>query len=79
MALAEFEVRDVLPFDRRQLKTYCRQHGLGRLEIKKRGVEADPEQLRNEIAARGDGEATFIITPIAGQVRAIVATRLGDN
>ncbi|HMC10779.1 MAG TPA: hypothetical protein VKH44_05795, partial [Pirellulaceae bacterium] len=49
---------------------------LGRLEIKKRGVDFDPERLRKEIAGDGDNEATMIVTPVAGQVRAIVSQRV---
>ena len=74
--LTVFEVRELLPFDRKQLRAYCRQNCLGRLEIKKRGVDFDPERLRKEIAGDGDNEATMIVTPVAGQVRAIVSQRV---
>ena len=75
-ALAAFEVVDVLPLDRKQLKAYCRQHGIGRLEVKKRGLEIDPARLRKEIVGKGDNEATLIVSPIGGQARAIVARRI---
>jgi len=76
-ALAAFEVRELMPFDRKQLRAYCREHGLGRLEIKKRGVDVDPERLRKEIVGDGDEEATIILTPVAGHVRALFVRRLG--
>jgi THUMP domain-like len=75
-ALAAFEIRDVLPLDRKQLKAYCRERALGRLEIKKRGVEVDPERLRMEIVADGDNEATLIIAPLGGKSKVIVARRI---
>jgi len=75
-ALAAFEVREVLPFDRKQLRAWCREHAIGRLEIKKRGVTVDPRQLRAEIVAAGDNEATLILTPVEGRVRALVASRI---
>jgi hypothetical protein len=75
-ALAAFEVQEVLPFDRKQLRGWCREHSIGRLEIKKRGVKLDPRQLRAEIIAAGDNEATLIVTPLGGHVRAIVARRV---
>jgi hypothetical protein len=78
-ALDSFEIREVLPFDRRQLKAYCREHGLSRLEIKKRGVDLEPARLRKEIAASGEREATIIVAPIDGQVRAIVASRVRQS
>ena len=74
-ALAAFEVREVLPFDRKQLRGWCREHAIGRLEIKKRGFPLDPRQLRSEIIAKGDNEATLILTPLEGHVRAVVAER----
>ena len=74
-ALAAFEIREVLPFDRKQLRGWCREHHIGRLEIKKRGVEVDPEKLRAEIIVAGNNAATLIIAPIDGQVRALVAQR----
>jgi THUMP domain-like len=79
LALGAFEVREVLPLDRKRLRAYCRQHGFGRLEIKKRGVRIDPERLRNEIIGRGDQEATLIVTPLRGNIRVIVADRLGGQ
>jgi hypothetical protein len=75
-ALAAFEVVEVLPLDRKQLRAYCRQHGIGRLEVKKRGLDIDPARLRKEIVGRGDNVATLIVSPIAGHARAIVARRV---
>jgi SAM-dependent methyltransferase len=75
-SLAGFEVIDVLPLDRKQLKAYCREHGIGRLEIKKRGVDIEPERLRKEIVGGGESHATMIITPICGKTRALITRRL---
>jgi len=75
--LAAFQVIDVLPFDRKQLKAYCREHRLGRLEIKKRGVDIDPERLRKEVAASGDGQATIIVSPVSGRRWALITQRVG--
>lgn len=75
LALSAFEVLDILPFDRKQLRAYCREHKIGRLEIKKRGVEVDPERLRKEIIATGDNSTTILIAPHQQQTRAIVASR----
>jgi hypothetical protein len=78
-AIDAFEVFDVLPFDRKRLKASCREHGLGRLEIKKRGVEIDPQRLRTEVIGDGDSDATILIAPIDGQVRAIIAKRMASE
>ena len=74
--VATFQVRDVLPFDHKKLKAYCREHGLGQLEIKKRGVEIEPFKLRREILAKGDNSAVILLTQFAGGVKAIVAERI---
>ncbi|MCU0878631.1 MAG: hypothetical protein MUF06_12670 [Pirellulaceae bacterium] len=74
-ACKSFEVHDVLPLDRRQLRAHFRERHIGRLEVKKRGVDLDPERLRKEVSAEGDESATLLICPIDGRVQAIVARR----
>ena len=76
LALDRFEVIDVLPLDRKQLKAYCREHRLGRLEIKKRGVDLSPDRLRKEIAGDGENAATIIVAPMQNQNRAIITRRI---
>ena len=78
LAMDRFELLDCLPFDRKQLRAYCREHQVGRLEIKKRGVDLSPELLRKEVLGDGDQAATVIITPFDNQVRAIIARRPRD-
>jgi hypothetical protein len=75
-ALACFEVTDVLPLDLRRLKTLLRDRGIGQLEIKKRAVPQEPEELRRRLALRGDGSAVLLITPIGGSTTAILARRI---
>jgi hypothetical protein len=74
-ALSAFEVRDVLPFDVKKLRGYLREAGIGRLEIKKRGVEIDPGKVRQQLQGPGDEHATLLITRIGSLVRAIVGAR----
>lgn len=71
-----FAVREVLPLQTAKLKRELRARGIGRLEIKKRGVDLDPAALRTQLALKGDGEATLICTRIGGDRRAILADRL---
>jgi hypothetical protein len=72
---ARFRVRDVLPFDIKKLKAYCREHHLGQLEIKKRGVELQPHQLRRQIMSSGSNAAVILVAPVGDAVKAIVAER----
>jgi hypothetical protein len=73
-ALACFEVREVLPLDLKRLRTALRARDIGRLEIKKRGVELDPEKLRRQLKLAGDGSATLIVMPSRKSVLAVLAT-----
>ncbi len=76
IAMDGFAVTDVLPFDRKQLAGLFSQRGIGRLEIKKRGCDIDPELLRKQLRLGGSHEATLLLTPVAGKLTAIVARRV---
>ena len=75
-ALGCFEVGDVMPLDVKRLKAHLRGRGIGRLEIKKRGVDCQPEQLRRQLTLRGESAATLIVLPIGGRTTAIVCRRM---
>ena len=75
-ALACFEVLEVLPLDIKQLKSLLGVRGIGRLEIKKRGVEHDPAALRRLLGLQGEHEATLLVTRIARRATAILARRV---
>lgn len=74
--LSCFEVTEVLPFDPKHLKKAIRQRNIGNLEIKKRGVRVSPEQVRQEIRAKGDESAALLLLPVHRKVRAILARRV---
>lgn len=71
--LRSFVVHDSMPFDRKKLKAYLRERGIGKLEIKKRGADIVPEQLRKELQLKGEGAATLVITRVGDAHRAIIA------
>jgi hypothetical protein len=68
-----FEVRERLPFHLKALRTWVRQAEVGILEIKKRGIDVDPAELRRRLRLAGPNSATMVIarTP-DGAVAAIV-------
>lgn len=78
-AVASFRVDDVVPLRSNILATYFLQRSIGRLEIKKRGVDVDPEKLRNELKLRGDNASTLLITPVDGRPAAIIAQRMSGS
>ncbi|MBI3838852.1 MAG: SAM-dependent methyltransferase [Planctomycetia bacterium] len=75
-ALGCFEVRDVLPFRFKALKDYLRERGIGQLEIKKRGVDRDPAELRRQLNLAGPESATLLLARIDKRIIAIIARRL---
>lgn len=78
LALAAFEVLDVLPLDTKQLKAYLRERGIGRLEVKKRGIDDDPERLRKQLLTGGDNTATLLLYRGPNKRMAVVARRLAN-
>ena len=71
-----FRVAETFPFDERRLKQALAARGIGTLEIKKRGIDVDPAQLRKKLSLKGDRSATLILTRAAGKRVAILADRL---
>ena len=71
-----FRVAETFPFDERKLKQALAARGIGTLEIKKRGIDVDPAQLRKKLSLKGNRSATLILTRVAGKRLAILADRL---
>jgi hypothetical protein len=69
-----YEVLDVLPFSLKRLRERLR--GVGAVTIKKRGTAVEPEQLRRQLRLRGTGEATVVLTRVAGAQVAMVVQPL---
>ena len=68
-----FEVRQRLPFHLKALRAWVRQAQIGVLEIKMRGFDVDPAELRRRLRLTGPNSATLLIsrTPV-GAIAAIV-------
>jgi len=62
-----YEVLEELPYREKQLKAALRERGIGRLTIKKRGVDVVPESLRKRLDLAGDDDATIVLTRVAGE------------
>ncbi|RIX30371.1 class I SAM-dependent methyltransferase [Amnibacterium setariae] len=73
--LTSFAVDAVLPFDRQRIRKELRARGIGRLEIKKRGVDLDPARFRKELGLSGDGEAVLVVTRTADRRVALLCRR----
>ncbi|MBL0748806.1 class I SAM-dependent methyltransferase [Nocardioides baculatus] len=67
-----YRVVEHLPYREKQLRAALHERGIGRLTIKKRGVQVVPDELRKRLALRGDEEATLVLTRVAGQGTALL-------
>lgn len=67
-----YEVMEVLPFREKPLKAALRERGIGRLTIKKRGVDVVPEDLRKRLALHGEQDATLVLTRVADKGTALL-------
>jgi hypothetical protein len=67
-----YRVVEELPYREKQLRASLRARGVGRLTIKKRGVDVVPEQLRKRLALEGEHEATIVLTRVDGDGTALL-------
>ncbi len=67
-----YAVQAVLPWNVKAVRGWLRDRRTGRLTIKKRGVSLDPEVVRRQLRPSGEGEATIVLTRVAGQPYALV-------
>ena len=76
-ALAQcFAIESVVPYNLKRVKDLVATAQVGSLEIKKRGIDVDPAELRKELPLDGEGEKTLILTRYRGDRIAILASRL---
>ena len=61
--------------DGKALKSWLRARGIGRLEVKKRGVELDPAHVQRNLYVPGDEEATLLLCRMDNKITAIFARR----
>ncbi|RGE24408.1 SAM-dependent methyltransferase [Leucobacter sp. wl10] len=70
-----FRVLEELPARERDLRRALASRDIGALEIKKRGVDADPAALRRRLRLSGERSATLFLTRAAGRHVALLAER----
>ena len=74
-----YRVLEEMAFDRKRLKAYLRERSIGVLEIKKRGADIVPEQLRKEMALKGENAATLIVTRVGDAHRVLVVEPISSK
>jgi hypothetical protein len=70
--LKAYEVLENLPLDEAAIRKSLAARGIGKLEIKKRGVDITPEQLRPKLRLKGEGAASLILTKVGDARRALI-------
>jgi hypothetical protein len=71
-----YQVLEALPYREKPLRGALRERSIGRLTIKKRGVDVVPDELRKRLALKGDEEATLVLTRAAGKGIALLVRPL---
>ncbi|GAB3529621.1 class I SAM-dependent methyltransferase [Arthrobacter monumenti] len=71
-----YKVKEVLPYNVKQLRSWVKANGIGTLEIKKRGASVTPEELRKQLLAgkakSATARATLVLTRMGAERVAIV-------
>lgn len=62
--LKGYQVSETLALDVPKIRARLAQLDIGSLEIKKRGVDLEPERLRKQLQLKGKGAATLILTRV---------------
>lgn len=71
-----FRVRETMSANVKTINQALRAHDIGRLEIKKRGMDLDPAAFRKKLSLKGSNAATLILTRTASGRVAILADRV---
>ncbi|MBO9627615.1 MAG: SAM-dependent methyltransferase [Microbacterium sp.] len=72
-----FRVRETMAANPKAINAVLKAHGIGTLEIKKRGMDVDPAAFRKKLGLRGDASATLFLTRVGDRRVAILADRVG--
>lgn len=74
--VATFRVREQVPIDRKSLSKKLKEQGIGRVELKVRGLDIRPEAFLKKLRLSGDNAITIILTPAPDGNRAILCERV---
>ena len=70
-----FRIVESLPAREKDLRRALAARDIGTLEIKKRGADVDPAQLRKRLKLQGSKHATLFLTRVAGKHTALLTER----
>jgi hypothetical protein len=73
-----YRVLEVMPYNVKALKAWVKQHGIGVLDIKKRGTSVTPEELRKQLLP-GSKSAGKSGKSAGKKTATLVLTRIGEE
>ena len=65
-------MEELLPYSLKRLRALLRERGIGRLEILKRGLPVQPDQLRRDLRLNGPESASLVLTRVASAPTALL-------
>ena len=71
-----FEVLDTTTVDAKAVSRALRDHEIGRVEVKKRGLDIDPATFRQKLSVGQGDDGVVILTRIGQSRRAVIARRI---
>lgn len=74
--LRSYEVLESLPLDLKRLKAALRARRMGRIVVKKRGIDHDPARLVGQLAVPGDEQGVVILLRLQGRPMAAICRLL---
>jgi hypothetical protein len=74
-----YAIDDMMPFQLKRLRQYCRDRNIGRVTIKTRGSPLDPDALRTRLRLRGDRECTIFLTQVMGKPTVLIGRPVDDK
>lgn len=74
--LSGYKIIDQMAFDRKKLSAFLNKRDIGAVQIKKRGSDVVPEQLRKELNLKGAYAATIVITRVQNRHRVLLVEPL---
>ena len=74
--LVPFEVLAELPLDMRRIKAEIASREIGVLEVKMKGLDLKPEEIRAKLRGREGMPATLLLSGGHGKARAVIARRV---
>ncbi len=71
-----FRVLEVLPWDRKTVARWLKDHAVGTVEVKKRLVDIDANAIQNRLSGATGRQITLLITQVGQRTKAILAERV---